>query len=1246
MSFLPSKPVFNEAKSTFMLAIALATVLIVLVVSLFESNIKATAESQAFQMLEKSALNAENVAETQVVKYLNALNFLHQTPPISGIVRATQNNNVDSKDGTTLDQWKHRLEIIFVAFIENNEEIDQLRVIKANDVGTEFLRVERKGGSIIIARDADLQAKATRDYFIESVKSNKNEFYVSNINLNREHGRLEYPYKSVIRLSLPIFSDAGERYGFIIMNVNAQYLLSQMTKVLMEDQVLYVTDQDGYFVLHTDKQKSFSKDLNPAITWQSEFSVPQSKGRSKIMPKNKTLGEQLAFSRVFAIGERHQDAPFYLHILLPQTQVMALINEKRLSVYSVISIVSIIFLSILLFVYRSNNKNIELAKVRGESVAIVDISKDAIFSVDSMGIVKSWNKAAELLFGIPSQIIINQHYSSFEALSLLGLESVLARGGKQVTFTTPYVDDEKYEHTLLITASTIWGEQSQFSGVAVVIRDVTDEHKAKDAIERVNLKLEEKVVSRTKELVEATNEARKSSEIKSSFISNISHEMRTPLNGVVGSLALLKRQPLNEKAEQLISMMEISCNNLSVLINDVLDLSKIEAGKLDINHQLFDVIDLIESIAKVFSVKAASKGLQLLVDTTEMPTIEINSDAHRINQVLSNLLNNAIKFTEKGHIELKLKLSDPVSGKQHLHFSIRDTGVGIAKENQPKLFSAFTQADASVATQYGGTGLGLSICKQLSQLLGGDISFESELGTGSTFSFFISTPDISSGRTAEFTQIQQAEKTLLSNINLGVSSDYLPLQTHIFQLAEHVGATPKVLEGQADNIQWHEYDALLIDESSVLIGEIDKIWQRHANENDVSNMPMVFILQKLEGAPYEFTHFTPFYLPKPLFLSTFVTLKQSLDAVRTDGRIKVDAKVESKRDNHEAEDLCDADESSPFFSMDDTRLLIVDDNMINREVAKGVLECLSSELFTCENGEEVITFLQNCESKGRQIHGILMDCQMPKMNGYEATRAIREGKAGMMHVNVPIIAMTANAMLGEKEKCLEAGMNDFATKPIIADVLIPKVRHWLLHQVTLLASTEIVGIQSPAIENSRQDVDGKTNPPLVDSLLNAIDNEAKQSVETRNDLNETERHKLSKNVFASSEYSAPLDTSNGMVNQQSMASSDKYWEKDDAIARILGDKSLFSRVCALYSQSAPEKFQLLEKAVEAQDFTQVQALSLKLKGMSADIGAVQLQKEFETLWQLSRVPDWVKVKALLPSIGDDLNTFIELLEVA
>jgi len=1236
--FKPSSSI-NEAKNTLGLALVLATVLVVLVVGLFESNIKATAEAQTFAALEESAVSAENAAGTQVRTYINALNFLHQTPPISGIVRATENANVDPKDGTTLLQWKQRLQTIFVAFIENNEEVEQLRVIKANEQGNEFIRVERDGGSVSIVDDIDLQPKSARNYFKESIKRNKGEFYISDINLNREYGQLEFPYKSVIRLSLPIFNDSGDRYGFIIMNINAQFLLSQMEQALIGKQILFITDSEGFFVIHPDTNKSFSRDLNPSVNWASEFNRPVKAGQAKISLAAESNEALYTVTRAFTINGNHKTSPFFLHTSLSQSEVNALINEKRISVYSVIGIVSLIFVSVLLFFHRSNSKNIELAKVRGESVAIIAISKDAIFSVDSTGVVKSWNMAAEALFGIPSQLIINHHYSSFEQLSLLGLETVLNKGGKQVTFTTPYLSEDNEEHTLLITASTIWGEQSQFSGVAVVIRDVTDERKAKDAIERVNLKLEEKVVSRTKELVEATQEARKASRVKSSFISNISHEMRTPLNGVMGSLALLKRQPLNEKAEQLVSMMEISCNNLSVLINDVLDLSKIEAGKLEINNQYFDPLALIESIAKVFAVKAAAKGLQLLVDTTGLPPVEINSDPHRINQIISNLLNNAIKFTEKGHIKLQVSIGDVDEGTQQLHFSVSDTGVGIAKENQPKLFTAFTQADSSVATQYGGTGLGLSICKQLSQLMGGDITFNSEIGVGSTFSFFITLPETTSDITFEYKMAMENESVLLNGVSIGVSANYPPLEENICSLALHVGAEPQVLDGQSgfDGINWAQFNAIIVDEASPLIDNLDDIWQTQTASKNAGSTPVVYILQKLEGTPFKFNHVVPLYLPKPLFRSSFAIVQQGIDAALSGYTLTPsDISFDQRKTKTASDETSVEDDTEQQFSIENANLLIVDDNMINREVAKGVLEGLPVNLFTCSDGEEVIAFLAKCESKGRRIHSILMDCQMPNMNGYDATQAIREGKAGSLHKDVPIIAMTANAMLGEKEKCLTAGMDDFATKPVMAEVLIPKVKQWLVHQVTRIAAAE------QGDHETHNDDDKKA--PLVDSMLNAISKEM-------------ERGWPSPVTYSPSSIvsSTVLNTDKARVNQEgtnkgadsfSAERLDGCWEKDDAIARIMGDKALFSRVCELYSKSAPDKLKLLQHAVDNRDFEKAQVLSLKLKGMSADIGAVQLQRDFESLWELSKTKKWQEADALLPSIKEDLTTFLELLDVA
>lgn len=1205
MARFNSTSTLSEAKSTLGLALVLATVLVVLVVGLFETNIKASAETQTYEALEASAVDAENAADTHILKYINALKFLHQMPPISGIVRATENNGIDPSDGTRLEQLQRRLETTFVAFIENNKEVDQLRVITASGEGKEFIRVEREGGSVSVANYIELQPKASRSYFKESVQSNKGVLYISDINLNREYGELEYPYKSVIRLSLPIFSESDERFGFIIMNVNAQFLLSEMEATLAANQSLYITDSDGYFVNHPDSAKSFSKDLNPSVNWKSEFTSPVKVGRAIVESANQTNSALYTFTRAFTLGGNSQTTPFYLHTSVPKSEVTALIADKRISVYSVIVIVTFIFVSVLLFVHRSNSKNIELAKVRGESAAIVAISKDAIFSVDSSGVVKSWNMAAEALFNIPSQIIINHHYSSFEQLSLLGLEAVLTKGGKQVTFTTPFVDDNKKEHTLLITASTIWGEQSQFSGVAVVIRDVTDEHKAKDAIERVNLKLEEKVVSRTKELVEATEEARKASSVKSSFISNISHEMRTPLNGVVGSLALLKRQPLNEKAEQLVSMMEISCNNLSTLINDVLDLSKIEAGKLEINHQYFNPITLIESIAKVFAVKAASKSVEILIDTTGLPDVEVNSDPHRINQILSNLLNNAIKFTAKGHIRLAVALSDTDAGKQQLHFSVSDTGVGISKENQPKLFTAFTQADASVATQYGGTGLGLSICKQLSHLLGGDITFKSEVGVGSNFSFYVTLPETTSDRLFESQREMEAHSALLNGVRIGVSASYAPLEENICSLAMHAGAEPYVLSKRLDDIDWSQFNVLIVDEASPLVTELDNIWRAFLTGDESIELPVVCILQKLEGAPLAFENIAPLYLPKPLFGSSFVFVQQGIDAALS-GYSLSSSGISSIEKHHKSasNEVTTDDAIEQQLSIEDAHLLIVDDNLINREVAKGVLETLPVKLFTCSDGLEVLAFLKKCESTGRRIHAILMDCQMPNMNGYEATSAIREGKAGSMHIDVPIIAMTANAMLGEKEKCLEAGMDDFATKPVVAEVLVPKVKQWLFHSLTRLASEK----------SAKESEDKQSKDKQL--LESAISPDANHNTEQNS------------------------------ASQKDKPKADGCWEKDDAIERIMGDKALFSRVCGLYSERAPDKLKQLQKAVADRDIEHVEVLSLKLKGMSADIGAVQLQRDFESLWEKSRALQWDDVDAMLPIISDDLNTLLEILEVA
>lgn len=769
-------------------AVVGAILVTVLVAFLFESNLSQSVLDDVSSQLNHQTSEIEGFTQRQALQYADNLKFLHATPPVSGIPRATENAGVDPKENTSFTLWKKRLETIFIAFIENNEEVDQLRIISIGD-GKEVLRVERSGGKISALADRELQVKSTRDYFKESAQLSRNELYMSGISLNREYGKVEYPYKPVLRLSLPIFSETGRRYGFIIMNINTSIALAGMTEFVSSPQQLYLTDDEGFFILHPQKRFNFSKDLAPEATWETQFSSPVFEGVRHVSRRvDGIVSDVFIASRKVVVSSSPGQQFVYVHLALPANTITGLMNERRLAVYGFLLAMSMVFAAVLLFFHRSAKKSFELAEARGESAAIVAGSSDAIVSMDIDGIVKSWNMAAERLFRLPSSTILGHHYSAFASIRPIAWDKYLNAEVARIGY---FQDEILFKQTsgiescLAVTVSPIWGDQGQYSGVAVVLRDITKERNTQRAIEKNNLELEEKVQSRTKQLAEARDEAQEASQVKSAFISSISHEMRTPLNGIIGSLNLLKRQPLSAKAEQLASMMDVSCNNLSVLINDILDMSKIEAGKLDLNVQAFNPVQLIETLSSSLAVRAHNKDLEFLVDTTELKAEALVSDPHRVSQIISNLVNNAIKFTERGHVALAASLTRNDKDNAQLNVTITDTGIGIAKEHQSKLFTAFTQADASVATRFGGTGLGLSICKQLSVLLGGDINFSSTQGQGSSFSFWISVDDVTSADS----QQNLALSNKMDGLRLAVFAQYSPLAENIKTLMTSEGAS-------------------------------------------------------------------------------------------------------------------------------------------------------------------------------------------------------------------------------------------------------------------------------------------------------------------------------------------------------------------------------------------------------------------------------------------------------------------------
>jgi len=1143
------------------IVVAVALFLAVAFVLVFESTLSQRVEDTIFEEINLSSLEIEDYIQDKTLQYANDLRFLHATPPIAGLSKTLTSNSKVPIESEQAGIWKSRLEITFSAFMQSNAEIDQLRVISALEQGKEVVRVERQSGRVGPVLDADLQYKASRDYFSKSINLAPNELYMSAISLNREHGKIEYPYKPVFRLSLPFFNENGSRIGFIIMNVNASFFLQGITNFVPPSSELYMTDTEGFFISHPQSRFQYTRDLAKQTTWETQFNETLQEGKRRLTPINAVSDKDVfVVSRQIVVSNSPGSEFLYVHLALPEKTVSSLVNDRRLSIYGFLAVMSLLFSSVLAVFHKSAKNSLALAEARGESAAIVAGSTDAIVSTDSKGIIKSWNMAAERLFQISSQTAMGRHFSQFEVLDPFAFKQYVTDG---VMVTQRIEDEVLFELQsgkkvfLAVTVSPILSDQQQFSGLAIVIRDITEAKQAKDAINRLNSNLEEKVVSRTKELAEARDEAQKASKVKSAFISNISHEMRTPLNGVVGSLSLLKTQTLSPKAEQLVNMMDVSCNNLNVLINDILDLSKIEAGKLDLNMSSFSPKELIESLSLSLAAKAYGKQLEFLVDTTALDAELVLSDPHRISQIINNLVNNAIKFTDNGHIALTAALSHTSANQLELHVSVTDTGIGIPKQNQSKLFTAFTQADASVSTRFGGTGLGLSICKQMCLLLGGDISFFSSEGRGSTFSFWVCVQEEQCDAESE------RQVDILSQKRVAVFAEYLPLNENICSLIISQGGDISeiyVHDVNIEDVPWGELDIIVVDSDNPILMALDKAWN---TLNESCKWVKLCMLQSVDGNVQDFVHLKPMVINKPVFISEFINAlhPESNKTTVIDPYLGKQGVV-AARDRE---------------GVRGAHVLIVDDNSINIEVAKGVLDNLAVSISTADNGKEALDIIKRCEDEGRNVHCIIMDCQMPIMDGYTCTRKLREGIAGQVHQGVPVIAMTANAMHGGKEKCLSAGMNDYVTKPIDASVVEAKVINWI-----------VKGFSAGMLAES----------PVIEQMLT-----------------------------------------------QSPA-QEVVWDKQGALNRLAHNDVLFGQICAIYVKSAPEKLLELDDAVRIKDMAAIKLISHSLKGMSGDVGAIELHARFSEIEQFAKNNQIDRVEASLVAVSEDLNLLLAMLKAA
>jgi two-component system, sensor histidine kinase and response regulator len=520
-----------------------------------------------------------------------------------------------------------------------------------------------------------------------------------------------------------------------------------------------------------------------------------------------------------------------------------------------------------------------------------------------------------------------------------------------------------------------------------------------------------------KEMAEAATRA------KSEFLANMSHEIRTPMNGVIGATDLALGEDVPPKIENYLKIIQSSAYSLLGIINDILDFSKIEAGKFELKMRTFRLNEVFDRVMELFFSKAAEKGIELLVDCDPDTPKVLNGDPLRLQQILTNLVSNATKFTDAGGVILiKVKPSTQApdnlaAGEVMLSFSVKDTGTGIAPEYRDLLFEPFSQADTSSTRKYEGTGLGLSICKQLVTLMDGEIGVESELGKGSTFFFTVRLnrpSDKPAAKPVVPPDIQGATVLVVDDLADSCLIMRKMLESLGFRV-ETLGAGADALSRLKDNqMRNNPIELIMMDWKMPQMDGIEV--SRKIRQDMKLAMPIIMMTafgreeQRIEAEKVGINGF----LIKPIYPSTL------FDAIM-DGFGKGGAR-ETDRKTHFTTRA--SIYRKPLRGL---HMLVAEDNLTNQQVAQAILEGAGIVATIVGNGEEAVAAVRD-----QAFDAVLMDIQMPKMNGYEATRLIRELPQGE---TIPIVAMTAHAMKGDEEKCLEAGMDGYISKPVNQDRL-------------------------------------------------------------------------------------------------------------------------------------------------------------------------------------------------------------------